>query len=626
MISYAQNCEDVLLERLFAEVAVGYYLDVGATDSRLPSVTKHFSRRGWRGVNVTFLPEAFYRLQQDRPRDVNLLAGVGAATGTLTVIEPAVEESRDDPLRCEHSPIRPPHHRSRGRGGPGERSIPVFTLWDLVQQYVREPVTFLVLSAPGREGEILSAAEVARWRPRAVVVEGPEQAMPDASAEWEAHLVAAGYRRGSGDGINQFWLREEDLFLIDRLREPVTSRDGVVRYSLVRTALLAASRGAALREREAAVAAKERVIRELTTALEERDETLANQDRLLREQAAALQRLDDSLHRQQHELGEKDDALHEALEQSRRLQIQLCEKDAALAAALEEEKSLARQLHEKEQALWEQIDEGRRLQAQLQDKHAALKGLQAEAARLQQELNEKEAALASKHAALVEALDDAQKLTSELQSKEEALQTACGQLQDLQQQLADKHAALHEALGWAEEYRQRLLKQPRRTAIDRGKSLLRQFCDLGQPYTLLERKPDSGGLHAMLHDNQARPEAALTEMRQLQEALKEKEAALASKHADLLDALAVAQQLNADLQAKEESLQAAWRQAQDLQRQLVDKHAALHQALGWVEDYRRRLHGVRQTDSPPSVPNDTDGSPSAVATASVSGPPHEQAA
>lgn len=457
MISYAQNCEDVLLERLFAEVACGFYIDVGAMDPRLPSVTKHFSVRGWRGVNVASVPQAFYRLQQDRPRDVNLLVGVGAARGTQIVLEPQVNESQEE-LNCwERSPLRPPEHRSRRDGGSVERSIPVWTLWDVVQRYVREPVTFLVLSAPGREREMLSAAKFSRWRPRAVVVQESEQALPLSPAEWEVFLITAGYRRGHQDGVNQFWLREEDLHLIDRLREPVTSRDGFVRYSLVRAALVAASRGAALREREAAVAAKEAVIRELTSALKERDDALTCQDRLLREQAALLRRLDDSLRRQDEALRAKDDALHETLEQARQLQIQLDDKDAALAVAIEQGATREQQLRGKEQALWDQIEECCRLQKQLQDKHTALETLQAQADRLRQALEEKEAALVSKHNALVDALALGRQLTTDLQTKEEALQAACRQAQDLHQQLLNKHAALHQALGWAEEYRQRLL-------------------------------------------------------------------------------------------------------------------------------------------------------------------------
>ena len=47
MISYAQNHEDVLLQRVFPECEDGFYIDVGASDPIVDSVTKHFYDRGW---------------------------------------------------------------------------------------------------------------------------------------------------------------------------------------------------------------------------------------------------------------------------------------------------------------------------------------------------------------------------------------------------------------------------------------------------------------------------------------------------------------------------------------------------------------------------------------------------
>src|SRR5438105_2444255 len=46
MVSFAQNHEDVLLARAFAEVGQGFYVDVGANDPSADSVTRHFYDRG----------------------------------------------------------------------------------------------------------------------------------------------------------------------------------------------------------------------------------------------------------------------------------------------------------------------------------------------------------------------------------------------------------------------------------------------------------------------------------------------------------------------------------------------------------------------------------------------------
>ena len=52
MISYAQNFEDVILQRVFHTCDQGRYIDIGGYDPTIDSVTKHFYDRGWSGVNV----------------------------------------------------------------------------------------------------------------------------------------------------------------------------------------------------------------------------------------------------------------------------------------------------------------------------------------------------------------------------------------------------------------------------------------------------------------------------------------------------------------------------------------------------------------------------------------------
>ena len=64
MISYGQNHEDVVLWRALRNVdpTEGFWIDVGAADPELESVTKHFLGAGWRGVNIEPLPDRFRRL------------------------------------------------------------------------------------------------------------------------------------------------------------------------------------------------------------------------------------------------------------------------------------------------------------------------------------------------------------------------------------------------------------------------------------------------------------------------------------------------------------------------------------------------------------------------------------
>ncbi len=82
-ISYAQNGEDVLLYRALRHVVRGCYIDVGAADPVIDSVTCAFYERGWRGINIEPSPAAFARLAAARPEDLNLNIAAGETDGEM---------------------------------------------------------------------------------------------------------------------------------------------------------------------------------------------------------------------------------------------------------------------------------------------------------------------------------------------------------------------------------------------------------------------------------------------------------------------------------------------------------------------------------------------------------------
>lgn len=82
VVSYSQNAEDVRLWRVFRGEKVGFYVDVGAADPSIGSVTRLFYDRGWSGLNVEPSP-AFEALRDARPRDVNVQAAVGELEGRV---------------------------------------------------------------------------------------------------------------------------------------------------------------------------------------------------------------------------------------------------------------------------------------------------------------------------------------------------------------------------------------------------------------------------------------------------------------------------------------------------------------------------------------------------------------
>ena len=77
MVSHAQNFEDVMLARALKNTQQGFYVDVGAWDPNVETVTRYFYERGWRGINVEPALTYYEMLQTCRPRDINLRVAAG---------------------------------------------------------------------------------------------------------------------------------------------------------------------------------------------------------------------------------------------------------------------------------------------------------------------------------------------------------------------------------------------------------------------------------------------------------------------------------------------------------------------------------------------------------------------
>ena len=83
--SYAQCLEDLILYCALKDVENGFYIDVGANDPTIDSVTKFFYDRRWHGINIEPLADKCALLAERRPSDINLCVGLGSERGKLDI-------------------------------------------------------------------------------------------------------------------------------------------------------------------------------------------------------------------------------------------------------------------------------------------------------------------------------------------------------------------------------------------------------------------------------------------------------------------------------------------------------------------------------------------------------------
>lgn len=263
MISYAQNAEDVVLARLFAGQETGRYVDVGAGDPVLDSVTKHFYDLGWQGINIEPIATLADALRKERPRDVNLAVALAAqaSSGTLHLVEDRPGWSTlEDGLASTY--------QSQEKLSVRDVAVEVRTLADVLDEYPG-PVDFLKIDVEGGERAVIAGADWSRHRPRVLVVEATEPGTStQAHQGWEPLLIEAGYRCALFDGLNRFYAQSTDAEALACLSAPANVLDGFERVD-------AARQRAALEDARGQRAAEVGYIRRLEATLREANQARA---------------------------------------------------------------------------------------------------------------------------------------------------------------------------------------------------------------------------------------------------------------------------------------------------------------------------------------------------------------
>lgn len=224
-ISYAQNYEDVMLWRALRNVEQGFYVDVGAADPEIDSVTRAFYERGWSGINVEPLDGYFERLQQARPRDTNLKVAAGREAGvcTLHVFSGTGLSTLNQQISARH--------QATGLNAD-QTVVPVLPLTKILEDRAQSTIHFLKIDVEGAEAAVLEGLDLSRVRPWIILVEATEPNGTECSRhKWESLITDHDYSFVYFDGVNCFYVADEVSELKERLRVPPNVHDDFVRWS-----------------------------------------------------------------------------------------------------------------------------------------------------------------------------------------------------------------------------------------------------------------------------------------------------------------------------------------------------------------------------------------------------------
>ena len=200
LIGWAANGEDVVLWRALKGRAPGYFVDVGACHPTGDSVTQLFSLNGWMGINIEPQPPLAAMLVASRPNDINLAVGVSDQPGTLEL-----HVVDDDLQRTTFSSDLAEIYRKEGRRVT-LHPVPVMTLNKILEDHPLPRIDFLKIDAEGFEDRVLAGLDFTLHRPSVIVAEHADWT----TCHFPKMLEAAGYRHVLFDGVNKYFVSNED--------------------------------------------------------------------------------------------------------------------------------------------------------------------------------------------------------------------------------------------------------------------------------------------------------------------------------------------------------------------------------------------------------------------------------
>jgi FkbM family methyltransferase len=206
-VSYAQNFEDVILWRALRHVKAGHYIDIGANDPVIDSVSLGFYERGWRGCHVE--PMAVYaeRLRAARPDETVVQAAIGMAEQDTTLFEFAGTGMTT--ARADYAEVH---------GQSGFAFVPVAmrtqSLASVFDACPHQAIHWLKIDVEGMERDVVESWGDHPARPWIVVVEMTEPNSTVLVDDGVSGLLAdRGYRPVYFDGLNRFFLHQDQADL-----------------------------------------------------------------------------------------------------------------------------------------------------------------------------------------------------------------------------------------------------------------------------------------------------------------------------------------------------------------------------------------------------------------------------
>lgn len=211
----AQNGEDAFLWELFGGQLDGQFIEVGAANGKLLSVSYVFEAVGWRGWLIEPVPEACEECRNNRPNSVVVHAALSRA-GSSGVARFTEIVGAQDAKNLSYLETNTPHEQRLTRSKMKTKTVevPLRTMDDVLGEHPGV-IDFASIDVEGGELALLQGFDLKRHKPRVLVIEdlshGKDHGVGD-------HVLASGYVRLGRLHQNDVYIHASETTLLERGR------------------------------------------------------------------------------------------------------------------------------------------------------------------------------------------------------------------------------------------------------------------------------------------------------------------------------------------------------------------------------------------------------------------------
>lgn len=198
--------EQRLIRMFFDDRPTGFFVEVGANEPKLTSMTWHLEEAGWTGILVEPIPELYEALCRERPnsRVFKIACGAPDARGTADfVVTPDLSQST-----LKRDAIADPSQAAR------IEQVQVLTLDDLLDDAGRPALDFVSIDVEGAQLDVLQGFAIEQHCPSLLLIE-------DHLTDFRTHLHLKqhGYRLCKRTGLNNWYVPRGVPFCLTSTRE-----------------------------------------------------------------------------------------------------------------------------------------------------------------------------------------------------------------------------------------------------------------------------------------------------------------------------------------------------------------------------------------------------------------------